>query len=455
MPLYVKSAMILAMKRLIMQKLIDWRQKSGRKPLILKGARQVGKTYVLNQFAEQHFPHVHAFNFEKEPKLASIFEESLDPKQIIQALSLYRNTQISVETDLVIFDEIQACPNALTSLKYFCEEMPELYLCAAGSLLGIYLNPVSFPVGKVDHLNMYPMSFVEFLLALGEQQYVELLQNLSVGSKIPQIAHEHLWLRLKHYFITGGLPEVVQIFQQHQDALVDGFKRVREKQRDLIEDYYSDIAKHSGKINAMHIARLWSSIPEQLAQTQDGLAAKYKIKGCIPGVDRYAKLVGALDWLDNAGLIIKVGIVNKAALPLKAYCKESTFKLFLFDVGVLGALSDIQPNTILDYDYGSYKGFFAENFVSQSFVYSSASSLYSWTENTAEVEFVRDIEGKIIPIEVKSGWVTQAKSLQQFVKKYDPDYRVIMSAKPMQVDMESQIQKLPLYVAEFFPLSDY
>ncbi|MDF1654876.1 MAG: AAA family ATPase [Coxiellaceae bacterium] len=441
------------MKRLIIQELVNWKRRDGRKPLILKGARQVGKTFALQAFAEQCYPRHFYFNFEKEPGLASVFESSLDPQAIVQTLGLYRQVQIDPSKDLIIFDEIQACPKALTSLKYFCEDMPQLHICAAGSLLGVYLSPVSYPVGKVDHMEMFPMSFVEFLMALGEDQYVDLLMGISLGSAIPDIAHQHLWQRLKHYFITGGLPEVVALFCQHQDTLVEGFNLVRSKQHDLIEDYFSDIAKHSGKINAMHINRLWRSIPEQLAQTQNGSATKYKFKGSIPGVDRYAKLVDALDWLQSAGLIIKVGIINKAALPLKAYSKDSVFKLFLFDVGLLGALSDIHPNTILDYDYGSHKGFFAENYVSQAFTYAGASSLYGWTEGTSEVEFVRDIEGDIIPIEVKSGWVTQAKSLKQFVGKYQPKYRVVISAKNLRIDSENKLQCLPLYLAEKFPLT--
>ncbi|MDF1760508.1 MAG: AAA family ATPase [Coxiellaceae bacterium] len=441
------------MKRLIMQKLIKWKRATNRKPLILKGARQVGKTFVLRAFAEQQYPRYHYFNFEKEPALASIFESSLDPKAIIEALSLHGHIQIDVTTDLIIFDEVQACPNALTSLKYFCEELPQLHLCAAGSLLGIYLNAVSYPVGKVDHLQMYPMSFIEFLMALGENQYADFLTSFALDSKLPDIAHEYLWKRLKHYFITGGLPEVVTLFCQQQDTLVDGFDLVRNKQRDLIEDYFSDIAKHSGKINAMHINRLWRSIPEQLAQKQNGSATKYKFKGSVPGIDRYTKLADALDWLNSAGLTLRVGIINKAALPFKAYGKENAFKLFLFDVGLLGALNEIHPKTILDYEYGSYKGFFAENFVAQAFTYASADQLYSWVESTSEVEFVRDVEGKIIPIEIKSGWVTQAKSLNQFVAKYHPDYRVVMSAKNVSIDSDSKIQKLPLYLAECFPLA--
>lgn len=442
------------MKRLVLAKLVAWKQTKNRKPLILKGARQVGKTYVLREFARSHFPKAHYFNFEKDVRLASVFQESLDPRYIIQSLGLYQQADIDIERDLVIFDEIQACPAALTSLKYFCEDLPEMHICAAGSLLGVYLNAAAYPVGKVNHIDMYPMTFGEFLLAAGDQHYFDLLQSISTThSKLPTIAHQHLWHRLQHYFITGGLPEVVATYIENKNQLVTAFDKVRKRQNDLIEDYFADISKHSGKINAMHINRIWRSIPEQLARTQDSGAKKFKFKGVIPGIDRYSKLVDALDWLQAAGLVLKVNIVNRAALPLKAYTKDNIFKLFLFDIGLLGAMSEITPQSILNYDYGSYKGFFAENYVAQAFTFTTHSGLYSWTENTSEVEFVRQVDNDIIPVEVKAGWIAHAKSLNIFVNKYHPPYRVIMSAKPLHIDPNAQLQKLPLYLAEWFPLS--
>lgn len=440
------------MERLIIKKLLAWKQSKGRKPLILKGARQVGKTHTLLAFAQAQYTRHHYVNFERSPNLCAIFKENLSPSFILQALSLHLGVVIDADHDLLIFDEIQACPNALTSLKYFCEDLPQLAICAAGSLLGIYLNPVSYPVGKVDHLDMYPMSFLEFLLALGDDQYLEFLEGLDAGSVIPQVAHEHLWERLKHYFVTGGLPEVVSIYCNNQSDLLTAFDLVRKKQNDLIEDYFSDIAKHSGKVDAMHINRIWRNIPQQLARAQDGSASRFKFKNVIPGINRYSKLADALDWLVSAGLVIKASVVNKGHLPLKAYTKENYFKLFLFDVGILGAMSEINPKTILAYDYGSYKGYFAENYIAQGFRFSSPFDLYSWTENTSEVEFLREVDGNIIPVEVKSGWVTQAKSLRVFADKYQPEYRVIMSAKNMAFDQVRKIQYLPLYLAEIFPL---
>lgn len=436
----------------MLRQLQEWRNNPKRKPLILKGARQVGKTFVLNEFGRSAFETFHYFNFEKEPKLAQIFDLDLNPKRILQDLSLHRQKKIDFKKELIVFDEIQACPKALTSLKYFCEDLPEAYVCCAGSLLGIYLGPVSYPVGKVDHLQMYPMSFIEFLKATGDARFVDLLENLTTESQIPPLAHEHLWNRLKHYFIVGGLPEAVSTYIEHQDDLFVAFEKVRNKQMDLIEDYAADIAKHSGKVNAMHTHRVWRSVPEQLGLSQDGSAQKFKFKNIIHGVDRFSRLADSIDWLEAAGLIIKVHIAHQGLLPLKAFVKENTFKLFMFDVGILGALSDLAPSTILEYGYGTFKGYFAENYVAQAFML-EAEQLFSWNENTSEVEFLRQIKGQLIPIEVKSGFVTQAKSLRVYADRYKPPYRVIMSGKTLTIDNQNRVHNYPLYLASQFPLS--
>lgn len=434
-----------------MAKLLEWKQNPKRKPLILKGARQVGKTFLLKSFGEKEFPQVHYFNFEKNPALETIFQIDLNPKRIIDELVFSQNKKIDIEHDLIIFDEIQACPRALTSLKYFCEDLPAAYLCCAGSLLGIHLGPNSYPVGKVNHMQLFPMTFVEFLMACEDELYVDLLNTITIKSEIPLTAHDYLWNKLKHYFVVGGLPEVVDTYRQNSQDLFTACHLVREKQKELIEDYYADIAKHSGKINAMHINRILNNVPEQLGRSQDGSAQKFKFKNSVPGIDRFNKLADAIDWLYAAGLILKTHIINNAHLPLKAYVVENAFKLFLFDVGILGALSDLNPKTLLDYDYGSFKGFFAENFVAQALQAHGHDALYSWTENMAEIEFLQQIENAAIPIEVKSGWVTQAKSLQVFNHKYHPPFRVIMSAKPLKIDTQNQLWNIPLYLAGLIP----
>lgn len=416
------------------------------------GARQVGKTYILRQFGKESFPSAHYINFEEDENLFTIFQKNLNPKRILQELSFYLNSSINPEKDLLIFDEIQACPRALTSLKYFQEEMPGCAICSAGSLLGLQLGETSFPVGKVESLQMFPMSFEEFLEGSGEIRHSKFLRNLGADESIPEVVHSHLWECLRNYFIVGGLPEVIQTFADHKEDLFSALGLVRQRQTNLIRDYIADIAKHSGKQNAMHIERLWKNIPAQLAREQNASAPKFRFKGVVPGIKAYSRLAGAIDWLLAAGFIIKVHIVNSGKLPFSAYKAESRFKLLCFDVGILGAISQLPPKTIRDYDYGTYKGYFAENFIAQEFRYAGVDQLYSWKEKTAEVEFLREVNGDVFPVEVKSGFVTQAKSLKVFALKYTPEYRTIMSARNLHIDRSNKIHHYPLYLAGRFPL---
>ncbi|KPA11649.1 ATPase AAA [Candidatus Magnetomorum sp. HK-1] len=440
------------MKRHLITELIKWKHNRDRKPLILKGARQVGKTYLLEAFGNECFPDYHILNFEKDEQISRIFEDDLNPKRIIQELCFKLDKEIIINKDLLIFDEIQNCPKALTSLKYFQEHLGELALCAAGSLLGIQLSESSFPVGKVEFLNLYPMSFEEFLDGIGDKKSINFVRNIKIDDSIPEIVHTHLWNQLKIYFIVGGLPEVVKTYSEQKDNLFNALKQVRKKQDDLITTYHADMAKHSGKQNAMRLERLWRNIPAQLARDQNSSAPKFKFKNIIPGINRFSQLVSVIDWLKAAGLIIQTHITNSGKLPFSAYTKENFFKLYLFDVGILGALSQLPPKSILDYDYGSYKGYFAENFIAQEFMSSGVKEVYSWKERTAEVEFLREVNGDVLPIEVKSGWVTQAKSLKVFSQKYQPPYRTIMSANNLFVDHKNKLHRYPLYFASKFPL---
>ena len=438
------------MRRDIWNKLVEWKNKKDRKPLILKGARQVGKTYILQAFGKEHFSQVHYLNFEKYKQLGKIFEGDLIPQNILRDLSFYLNTSIDKENDLIIFDEIQNIPRALTSLKYFQEELPELAVCSAGSLLGIQMPDESFPVGKVEFLNMFPMSFEEFLRGEGDTKSFEFLRGRKKSEAIPQIIHSRLWEQLKIYFVVGGLPEIVKTFVEYKDDLFTALQKVRENQDNLLSTYIADTAKHSGKQNAMHIERLWRNVPAQLAREHDGSAGKFKFKGVIPGIKRYSRLAGGIDWLVSAGLIIKARIVNSGQLPFSAHTTENTFKLYVFDAGLLGALSDLPPKSIIEYEYGSYKGYFAENFAAQEFVCSGVKELYCWKEGSAEVEFLREINGDVLPVEIKSGWVTQAKSIKVFAQKYHPKYRAIFSANNLSLDLINKVHRYPLYLASCF-----
>jgi predicted AAA+ superfamily ATPase len=436
------------MKRDLMSQLRAWKANPGRKPLILKGVRQTGKTYLLEQFGRENFPRYHLVNFEKQVKARALFEGDLEPKRLVDELRFLLGTSIDIKTDLIIFDEIQACPKALTSLKYFCEDLPELALCSAGSLLGLHLNESSYPAGKVDMLHLHPLKFSEFLAGMKDDALLNYLNNIQADSTPSDLAHQQLWQRLKEYFITGGLPEVVSVFSQQQNSSFEAAHAVRIKQNELINAYYADIAKHSGKVNAMHIDRTWRAIPTQLASAEDRSTQRFKFKGIIPNVNRYGQLVNVIDWLKAAELILKVSVSETAQQPLLAYTKENIFKLFMFDVGLLGAMSGLDPKTILDYDYGTYKGYFAENFVAQQLIASGVNELVSWENDRSEIEFLIQQEGKLFPIEVKSGNITRAKSLQKYIEKYQPSKSLILSANNLTIDHQNRIYRLPLYLAE-------
>jgi predicted AAA+ superfamily ATPase len=440
------------MKRLILQDLQAWKRQKHRKPLIIKGVRQTGKTYILKQFGESDFPAFHYINFEHNLKAANLFNNDFDPKRILQDLSFLLNTSIDEKHDLVIFDEIQACPQALTSLKYFAEQLPELALCCAGSLLGLHIGDASFPVGKVDFIHMRPMCFAEFLEASGDRKSLDLLNNCQHSDLISDVVHEHLWQQFKIYLVVGGLPEVVRTYIENKNDLYTGLTLARKKQQDLIYGYYADIAKHAGKVNAMHIDRVWRAIPRQLAHSQDGSSKRFQFRDVIPGIDRYQRMANVIDWLLTAELVIKIPVIEHVELPLSAYVDESYFKLYLFDIGILGALSELSPKSILDYDYGTYKGYIAENIVAQEFIAKRSMNLYSWQDSRAEVEFLYMLDDQAIPIEVKSGWVTRNQSLNKYAEKYHPPYRVVFSAKTLHIDLSHQYHQYPLYMAYWFPI---
>ncbi len=440
------------MKRHYYRKLQEWQAQGHRKPLLLRGVRQCGKTYLLKEFGQKEFPQVHYFNFEKEPGLARVFEANLDPHRIIEQLGLHQNKAINVAHDLVLFDEIQEAPEALTSLKYFQEDMQELALGCAGSLLGVHLSTKSYPVGKVQTDYLYPLSFVEFLRAISEDLLADLIETCDENTDIGPLAHERLWERLQWYFVVGGLPEAVQAFVDNNDNIVLAFEKVRATQMQLISDYYADIAKHSGKVNSMHIDRIWRSIPTQLASSVDKTSKRFRFNGIIEGIDRYSRLANVFDWLVNAGLIIKVPIIESIEQPLSAHTEDSCFKLYVFDVGILGALSGLAPKTILDYEYGTYKGYFAENFVAQELIAANVRDLYAWQKDRSEVEFVMNVGGDILPVEVKAGNVTHAKSLQKFVELYHSKYRTIISGRPFKIDQRNGVHNYPLYLASRFPI---
>ena len=431
------------MKRDITLKLEGWLKSRQRKPLILQGARQVGKTFIVTEFGKSHFEKCHTFNFEENKEIHSLFEKNFDPKRIIEELSYIRKPPINIREDLVFFDEIQECPKALTSLKYFCEKMPELSLVSAGSLLGIKLSVESFPVGKIDFLHLYPMHFREFLETGENKMLVDAYDNASIDHPVAAMAHQQLWQELLNYYVTGGMPQVVLTYLANKENKPVAFDEVRKTQKILTDSFSKDFAKHSGKNNSVHIVSVFENIPIQLSAHVDASTMRYRFNHVIPGKKSFSHLQGPIDWLEDAGLIIKISICNRAEIPLRAFCKNNLFKLFIFDIGILGSMLNIPVQSILEQDYGITKGYLAENFVAQELLASGVDDLYSWTERNSEIEFLIYKNGSIVPVEVKAGHRTQAKSLQQFMIKYAPKESIKLSAKPF--SGTRQLANVPLY----------
>lgn len=438
-------------KRKIHKDLISWKDSKKRKPLMLKGARQVGKTFLIKDFAKEEFEKSHYINFEEQKNLRSIFENNLNPKQIVNSLSISLGEEINIEKDLIIFDEIQACPNAITSLKYFAENFPSSWIISAGSLLGLELSSASYPVGKLDLLNLYPLSFGEFLQAREESQLYNFYDNYKLGNFIDEAIHFRFWECLIDYFIVGGMPEVVAIFN-NKTLQEDGQKHTayvlaRKAQKQLYELYMGDVAKHSGKENSMHIQRVFDSVPMQLARESSTSNNKYQFKGVLPKNSRFSSISGALDWLLKASLVHKCNIIEKPEVPLLAYTKENRFKLYMYDVGMLGAMTEMPIESLANQDYGSYKGYFAENFVAQEFVSATSNALISWQGRQSEIEFLIYKNKYVIPIEVKAGKNTRSKSLEVYKSKYSPINSFKLSGKTIK-EQDLNNLHLPLYLAE-------
>lgn len=424
------------MQRLLLKNLIEWKNNLDRKPLIVKGVRQCGKTYILQEFGKNHYSDVAYFNFEGNTSLQLLFDKDLDVKRIITELGVLQNKLIRPKETLIIFDEIQFCSKALTSLKYFCENAPEFHVVCAGSLLGLALSgPSSFPVGKVDFLTMYPMSFVEFLLASGEQMLYEHMQKPTPDNKISQTFAQKLEGLLRIYFITGGMPEVVASWIKDSDI-----NKVEEIQQKILDGYQLDFAKHAKASDFPKLTLIWHSIPNQLARESSKFIFSHAKKGL-----RAKDLEDALEWLINAGLVYKVAKIEKPGMPLSAYADQSYFKLYLSDVGLLARMSKLPASVWLEKDttFKEFKGAITENFVLCELVSLQNTPPYYWkTQSTAEVDFVVQIGDKIIPIEVKSEKNAQAKSLAIYKSKFNPEIAVKTSMKPAS---SNGIKNIPLY----------
>lgn len=422
-----------------MEKLCDWKAQITRKPLVLMGARQVGKTFILKKFGEQEYKNTVYLNFEDNPKLCKLFEAGLNPQVILRALSIEMDSEIVAGKTLIIFDEVQECPNALNSLKYFCENTPEQHIIAAGSLLGVKLsNQKGFPVGKVQFLTLYPLSFLEFLEALKQDRLIAFLKELSSVEPLPENLHEKLLGLFREYLFVGGMPEAVAKYANNQDL-----SKVREIQEAILNAYRLDFAKHAPKDQIMKINQVWASIPNQLAKEN-----KKFIYSALRTGARAKEFEVALQWLIEAGLIHKVSHISVPKIPLTAYGDSNAFKIYLLDIGLLGAMSQLSAKTLL-YDnelFQEFRGAITENFVAQELVHSHYHLFYWTSEGSAEVDFVIENEGYIYPLEVKSGNSSKKKSLRIYGDLYKPN--LLIRTSPMNLKKDGDVLNCPLYLIE-------
>ena len=423
------------MKRFIIEKLKEWKESKYRKPLILKGARQVGKTYILKKFGEENYEGVAYFNFDHDEDLYNLFENTKDPKRILEQLAFIYGKAIIPGKTLIIFDEIQECPNALNALKYFYEEANEYHIACAGSLLGIRLSHTSFPVGKVDFLDLTPLSFFEFLEALGEKELLQLLKNNDFD--MINVFSSKLKEYLKLYYYIGGMPEVVSSYIEYKDLL-----EVRRIQKTLLDDYEQDFSKHAPSNIVPRIRQLWNNIPTQLAKEN-----KKFIYGLIRDGARAREYEIALSWLIDCGLIYQVNRVNNCKIPLSAYQDFNAFKLYLLDVGLLGAMAGIDSKTLLEGNdiFEEFKGSLTEQYVLCQLKQCTELDVFYWSSDTgtAELDFITQIGKNNIPIEVKASENLQAKSLKSFVQKYNTKINVRTSMSNYR--KEDWIINIPLY----------
>lgn len=425
------------MKRKIVKSLTEWKLSPKRKPLVLLGARQVGKTTILKQFGKDAYENLIYLNFEESPELRLLFEKSLQPKKLLEAMSIETNTKIVPEKTLIILDEVQECPSALNSLKYFCESAKEYPICAAGSLLGVKLkNQKGFPVGKVNFLEMNPMSFLEFLEANNEILLKNYVEDLSAVEPLPPILHEKLIEYLKYYFYVGGMPEAVAEYIQSHDL-----NQVRNIQKDILLAYHLDFAKHAPPEILMKINQVWGAVPHQL-----GKENKKFIFSAIRKGARARDFETAVQWLLEAGLLHKVCNISTPKLPLDAYAEKDFFKLYLLDVGLLGAMSDLSAKVLLQNGalFQEFKGSLTENYVMQAMNEEQFGHYYWSSEGTAELDGVLNYESEIFPLEIKSGFTGKKKSLNVYVEKYKPRFAIRTS--PMNLKKDGNILNCPLYL---------
>ena len=427
------------MYRIAMEKLLKWKESKRRKPLIIEGARQVGKTWLMKEFGRQAYADTVYINFDSNSRMAELFASDLDTERLIMGLELYVGRKIDPGNALLIFDEVQEVPRALSALKYFYENAPQYHIVCAGSLLGIALHQgTSFPVGKVDFLKLYPLSFKEFLMAIEKERFAELLDTRD----FPMItSFKQTYIdALKHYYFVGGMPEAVQSFAENKD-----FNEVREIQKRILAAYEQDFSKHAPNEIVPRLRMLWNSIPSQLAKEN-----KKFIYGLVREGARAKDYETAIMWLSDCGLVHKVSRVNAAGIPLRAYEDLKAFKLFAADVGLLGCMAGLRQRTLLDGNdlFIEFKGALTEQYVCQQLKTIQDLDIFYYTNDrgSCEVDFVVDTGERIVPVEVKAEVNLRAKSLKTYREKFSPEVSVRTSMADFK--REDWLVNLPLYAID-------
>ena len=426
------------MRRSIYEKLQEWKRKANRKPLILNGARQVGKTYILRRFAENEYKKLAYFSLDRDKKVVEVFEKGGSMADMLMALSAISRVDITPNDTLVVLDEIQDCPKALEALKFFCEDAPDVHVAVAGSLLGLSLHGgVSFPVGKVDELRLYPMTFFEFLDAMGKEQLLSVLH--AANWTVINLLSSELISLLRQYYYVGGMPAAVLAFVEKE-----GLQEVRRIQKQIINDYRHDFSKHAPAREVPRINLVWDSIPTQLAKEN-----KKFIFGALKKSARASEFEMAIQWLMDAGLVYRVPRVNKPSLPLKFYKDLNAFKLFMLDVGLMGAMVEASAESMLvgDNVFSEYKGAFTELYVfSQLKALEIPLYYHSVSSSTIEIDFIMQWHDRVVPIEVKAEVNVKAKSLRTFITHNPTLHALRFSMMPY--ERQEWMTNIPLYACQ-------
>lgn len=431
------------MERLAYADLLRWKNQSQRSPILIDGARQTGKTYLVEQlFGPREFRHVHKFDFRTQPSLESLFSDGLNPSQVITNIEAQTNQSVNLEQDLIFFDEVGDCQAALDSLKYFSEQAPQSYVCATGSNVGLL---GSFPVGQVVFLELFPLCFEEFLMAHELDFLLQAFRERRGGSTV----HGKLWQILCEYYFVGGMPEAIVAWLDTQRGTQERIQAVTEVHAKLLDGFSKDFIKYSGSAEAAHIEAVFRNVPRQLAQNIDGSVKRYRFSEAIPRKKRYQDLFGPISWLEKTRLVWKsYPITSQPTVPLMALSQENRFKLYLFDVGLLCHLVGLSYSDLKS-QKTKYKGFIAENFFLTEYRSRIGYPIYSWGQERSEIEFLhRGNSGNIIPLEVKSGTRTRARSLEFYIARYKPSHAVKF-ANVHSVTRDGVVSTWPLYDVQF------